>query len=101
MTPTRGDIVRRGDTGGYGIVVTNDMLHQVSEVVILCTVVRSTSMADSFPHAIEIAAADQNLYAIPVSVHTAPASAITEIIGQAEEHQLRDIVRMLHAATSP
>ena len=101
MTPNRGDIVRRGDNGGYGIVITNDMLHQVSEVVILCTVVRSTTMADSFPHAIAVSAADQHLYAVPVSVHTAPASAIAEIIGQADEHQLRDIVRILHAATSP
>lgn len=101
MTPARGDIVRRGDTGGFGIVITNDMLHQVSDVVILCTVVRSTTMADAFPHAISVSAADQSLYAVPVSVHTAPASSIAEIIGQADELQLRDIVRILHAATSP
>lgn len=100
MSVTRGDIVRRGDTGGFGLIISNGMLHQVSDVVIICTVVRSETMAGAFPHAIPVSTPDQHLYAIPVSVHTAPASAVAEIVGRVDEGHLRDIVRILHAATS-
>ena len=101
MSPARGDIVRRGDTGGYGLVISKSMLHTVSGLVILCAVIRSETMAASFPHAVTVDADEQHLHAIPVSVHTAPASALAEIVGAADEDQLRAIARVLHAATSP
>ncbi|RRR95798.1 hypothetical protein [Glycomyces terrestris] len=101
MKPTRGAVVRRGDTGSYGLVIANDMLHQVSDIVILCTVLRSETMAGHSPHAIPIEAADQHLYAIPVLVHTAPASAVAEVVGTADADQLRSVTRTLNAATSP
>lgn len=100
MTPTRGDVVLRGDNGGYGVVISNSMLHQVSGLVILCTVARSETMAEAFPNFIRVAAGDQHLFALPVAVHTAPASAIGSVVGRATDEQLRAIVRVLHAATS-
>ncbi|PRY53535.1 hypothetical protein [Glycomyces artemisiae] len=100
MTAERGAIVRRGDTGGYAVVISNDMLHTVSSTVILTTVVRSESMAEAWPNVIGVDAAGEHLFAIPVSVHTAPASAIKDVVGRATNEQLRSIVRVLHAATS-
>ncbi|MCD0446358.1 hypothetical protein LO763_22340 [Glycomyces sp. A-F 0318] len=101
MTPERGAVIQRGDTQGYAVLISNSMLHQASDVVILCTVVRSTTMAAHFPHAIGVDAADEHLLAIPVAVHTVPVSVIKAVVGQATDEQLRDIVRVLHAATSP
>lgn len=101
MRPARGDIVRRSDTGGLGVVISGELVHESCNAVILCTVVRTADPVGDFPKAVLVGEQDADLWAVPASVNTAPIAVVAEVAGRAEAEQLGAVVRAHHMAISP
>lgn len=93
----QGDIIKRGDTGTLGVIISNDLVHRTSGWIIVCSVNLSQAGANMQPALVAIPGGG---YAVPIKTFTIPASAVAEVAGQVTVEQLRKIIRINHAGTS-
>lgn len=100
MTIQQGNIVRRGDTGTFAVVISNSMLHTIAPWVMVCSI--NMTADHSHPAVVDLDeyAEGKQMRVVPTKLFTVPVSAVAEVIGTATEQQLRETIRIMHAATS-
>jgi mRNA-degrading endonuclease toxin of MazEF toxin-antitoxin module len=93
----RGAVVKRGDTGTFALVISNDMVHRAVDRVTLCTIMLAPRLGD---HAALVPIGD-GMTVVPTNLNSVPRSAIAEVLRHIDDDLLAQCERIAQASIGP